>query len=73
MFNLDFLMINSEIELTLKWSENCALTEKATRERKEATQNPAQDAVPAINRSKDLKFNITDSKLYVQIVTLQTQ
>ena len=73
MFNLDFLMINSEIELILKWSENCVLTEKATRERKEATQNPAQDAVPAINRPKDLKFNITDCKLYVPVVALQTQ
>ena len=40
MFNLDFLMINSEIELILKWSENCVLTENATRERKEATQDP---------------------------------
>ena len=73
MFNLDFLMVNSEIELILKWSENCVLTEKATKERKEATQNPAQDAVPAINRPKDLKFNIADCKLYVPVVNLQTQ
>ena len=34
MFNLDFLMINSEIELILKGSEDCVLTEKATREAK---------------------------------------
>ena len=34
-------MINSEIELILKCSEDCVLTEKATRERNEATQNPA--------------------------------
>ena len=40
-------MINSVIELILKWSEDCVLTEKATRERKKATQNPRQDAVPA--------------------------
>ena len=73
MFNLDFLLINSEIELILKWTEDCVLTEKATRERKEATQNPVQDAVPAINRPKDLKSNITDCKLYVPVVTLQTQ
>ena len=32
MFNLDFLLINSEIELILKWTEDCVLTEKATRE-----------------------------------------
>ena len=31
MFNLDFLLINSEIELILRWTEDCVLTEKATR------------------------------------------
>ena len=73
MFNLDFLLINSETELILKWTKNCALTEKATREIKAQTQNPAQDAVPAINRPKDLKFSVTDCKLYVPVVTLQTE
>ena len=33
MFNLDFLLINSEIELILKWIENCVLTERAIRKR----------------------------------------
>ena len=66
-------MINSEIELILKWSENCVLTEKTTRERKEAIQNPQQDAAPAVNRPKDLKFNITDCKLHVPVVTLQAE
>ena len=28
MFNLDFLMINAEIEVILKWTEDCVLTEK---------------------------------------------
>ena len=32
MLNLDFLLINSEIELILKWTEDCVLTEKVTRE-----------------------------------------
>ena len=49
------------------------MTEKATREFKAAAQNPEQDAVPAINRPKDLKFSVTDCKLYVPVVTLQTQ
>ena len=31
MFNLDFLLISSEIELILKWTEDCVLTEKAIR------------------------------------------
>ena len=30
IFSLDFLMINTEIELILKWSQNCALTPKST-------------------------------------------
>ena len=34
MFNLDFLRINSETELILKWTENCVLAEKAERETK---------------------------------------
>ena len=48
------------------------MTEKATR-----VQLPSGgagvDAVPGINRPKDLKFSITDCKLYVPVVTLQTQ
>ena len=28
MFNLDILLINAEIELILKWSQNCILTER---------------------------------------------
>ena len=36
IFSLNFLVINTEIELTLKWSQNCILTEKATREQKNA-------------------------------------
>ena len=32
IFNLNFLMTNTEIELILKWSQNYVLTEKATRE-----------------------------------------
>ena len=40
MFNLDFLLINSEIELTLKWIKDCVLTEKATREFRAAEDGP---------------------------------
>ena len=51
--------------MILKWSQNCVLTEKATR-----TAIPALN-VTAINRPKDLKFNNADCKLYVPVVTLQ--
>ena len=65
-------MINTEIELILKWSQNCVLTGKVTREALPAS-NPAADlpVITAINRPKDLKFNITDCKLYVPVVTSQ--
>ena len=74
MFNLDILLINAGIKLILKWSQNCVLTEKPTRERKDAvTGPPALDLVRAINVPYDLKFNITDCKLYVPVVTLQAE
>ena len=73
MFNLDLLLINSETELILKWTEDCVLIEKATWEFKAQTENPAQHAVLAINRPKDLKFSVIDCKLYVPVVTLQTE
>ena len=74
MFNLDFLLINSEIELILKWTEDCVLTEKSTRKELPAGDDPAAEpAVNAINRPKDLKFSVTDYKLYVPVVTLQTE
>ena len=74
MFNLEFLLINSEIELILKWTEYCVLTVKATREELPAGDGPAAEAaVNAINRPKNLKFSVTDYNLYVPVVTLQTE
>ena len=50
------------------------MTEKATREELPAGDDPAvEPAVNAINRPKDLKFSVTDCKLYVPVVTLQTE
>ena len=70
IFNLDFLLINSEIELILKWTEDCVLTEKSTRKELPGGDDPAAEpAVNAINRPKDSKFSVTDCKLYVPVVT----
>ena len=75
IFKLNFLMINSEIELILKWSRNCVLTERVMREEKALL--PGQGNIPpgprvvGINTPSDLKFNITDCKLYAPVVTLQ--
>ena len=50
------------------------MTEKATREELPAGDDPAvEPAVNAINRPKDLKFSVTDCKLYVPVVFLQTE
>ena len=70
-------MINTEIELILKWSQNFVLTQKVTRpyldEELNADGTVKFDEVNAINRPKDLKFDITDCKLYVPVVTLQEE
>ena len=67
-------MVNAEVELILKWSQNCVLTEKATREQTNAEAGPpALPEVAAINAPSDLKFNVTDCKLYVPVVNLQTE
>ena len=50
------------------------MTEKATREHKAAEDGPpVLDEVPAVNVLSDLKFNITDCRLYIPVVTLQTE
>ena len=68
-------MINTEINLVLKWSQNCVLTSISAREFMAGVpvqgDNPALEVVYVINRPKDLKFNIIDCKLYVPVVTLQ--
>ena len=77
IFSLDTLLINCEVELILKWSQNCVLRDKATREAKIARPaqggNPVLPAVNAINAPSDLKFSITDCKLYVPVVTLSAE
>ena len=50
------------------------MTEKAAREFRAPEDGPAAlDEVPAINRPKYLKFSVIDCKLYVPVVTLQTE
>ena len=67
-------MINAGIELILKWSQNCVLTQEVIRLHRDQALNQDNtvrfDEGDAVNRPKDLKFNITDCKLYVPVVTL---
>ena len=55
----------------LRWSENCVVTSKATRD-----SVPAQGgnpAVAAIDNPTNATFKITDTTLYVPVVTLSTK
>ena len=64
-------LTNCEINLILTWSENCVLTSKATRD-----AVPAQGGNPAVtrvNNPTNARFKITDTKLYVPVVTLSTK
>ena len=64
-------LINSEVSLTLTWSENCVLTDITTQAAAAAQgNNPAR---PAINAPTNLTFKITDTKLYLPVVTLSIE
>ena len=68
---LNMPLINCEINLILTWSENCVLTNKATRDAVPAQGgNPA---VAAVDNPTNATFKITDTKLYVPVVTLSTK
>ena len=64
-------LINCEINLILTWSKNCVLIDMSAQPVAPAKGNvPAR---PAINAPTDAAFNITDTKLYVPVVTLSTE
>ena len=64
-------LINFEVSLNLKWSKNCVLTSKATRNRIAGQED--QLLVNAINNPTNAFFDGTDCKLYVPVVTLSAE
>ena len=62
-------LINCEVSLTLTWCENCVLTNKAYRE----GDADADPAVNEISNPASATFKITDTQLYVPVVTLSAQ
>ena len=63
--------INCEVSLALKWSENCVLSDITTQAVRAAQgDNPAR---LAINATINATFKMTDTKLYVPVVTLSTE
>ena len=66
---LDIPLINCEINLILTCSENCVLASKATRD----ADPDADPTVAAIDSPTNATFKITDTKLYISVVTLSTE
>ena len=66
---LDIQLINCEVSINLRWSENCVLTRKSTRN----ADPDADPAVAGINNPTNAVFKITDCKLYVPVVTLSAE
>ena len=67
--SLNIPLINCEVELILTWFKNCVLIDKSTRE-----ANYAVDPnVYEIDNPENAVFEITDTKLYVPVVTLSKE
>ena len=67
--SLNIPLINCEVELILIWFENCVLINKLTR-------GAAYDADPVVyetDNPEDATFQITDTKLYVSVITLSKE
>ena len=61
--SLNISLINCEVELILTWSKDCVL----------ADMTVDSDANPVIVALTRLEFQITDTKLYVPVVTLSKE
>ena len=70
---LDMLLINYQINLILTWSENYVLTSKVTRDKFIGTGTDENPQCSEINNPTNATFKITDTKLYVPVVTLSTK
>ena len=64
--SLDIPLINCEITLTLSWYKECVLVGRAFR-------GPPAAAANRINSPTSSKFEISDCKLYVPVVTLSAE
>ena len=73
--SLDMSLINCEVSLTLTWSKNCILTDITMQTERNANPNadPPVEARERINAPTNATFKITDTKLYVPVVTLSTK
>ena len=64
-------LVHCEVSLTLTWSENCVLTNNTTQTaRADQGDNPARERIDV---PTNVTFTITDTKLYIPVVTLSTK
>ena len=63
--HINIRLINCEVELILNWSKNCVLADM--------TRRNAQGNNPSIVPPAEITFQITDTKLYVPVVTLSKE
>ena len=63
--SLNIPLINCEVELISTWSKNCVLAD--------ITRRNAQGNIPSIVPPAETTFEITDTKLYVPVVTLSKE
>ena len=67
--SLNIPLINCEAELILTWYKNCVLIDKLTR----VANYNANPIVYEIDNPENATFQITDTKLYVPVVTLSKE
>ena len=67
--SLNIPLINCEVELILTWFKNCVLIEKLTRE----ADYDADPNVYEIDNPENATFKITNTKLFVPVVTLSKE
>ena len=67
--NLNIPLINCEVELILTWFKNCVLIDKSTRDANYGVNPVAYE----INNPENATFQITDTKLYVPVVSLSKE
>ena len=62
-------LIKCEVHLTLDWSKNFIITDETTHDVDPNTDSP----VPKVRAPIGATFKITDTKLYVPVVTLSSK
>ena len=67
--SLNISLINCKIELILTWFKNCVLISKASRE----VNYGADPVVRKTDNPQNVIFEITDTRLYVAVVTLSKE